>query len=69
MEKKLHWIEVDDFENLPGTGKRCLFESRSGFRFYGKRTSMHEITMLASGKIVHWLYVKRWANDGTGSGD
>lgn len=54
------WHEVRAKYDLPRLKQRVLFESRSGFRFYGAVVTRDEIEMTLHGKRVSWLYISRW---------
>lgn len=57
------WHSVHQPKDLPKNGLRVLFEARSGFRFYGRRTGRETIEVLLTGRAISWLLIKMWAVD------
>ncbi|MCG5031881.1 hypothetical protein MAF45_10585 [Mesosutterella sp. OilRF-GAM-744-9] len=57
------WHTVHQPKDLPKNGVRVLFEARSGFRFYGRRTGRETIEVLLTGREISWLLIKMWAVD------
>ncbi|MDL2060349.1 hypothetical protein MUN46_011555 [Mesosutterella sp. AGMB02718] len=59
------WHVVAQMRDMPKNGKRVLFEARSGFRFYGKRTGRETVEMLLTGREISWVLIKMWAEEET----
>ena len=65
MQQNYTWHVVSQTKDLPKNGARVLFEARSGFRFYGRRTGRETIEMLLTGREISWLLIKMWAVEET----
>lgn len=48
--KDYEWHEIRGFHTMPLLGVRCMFELRSGFRFYGER--IDRLAVQSYGRVV-----------------
>lgn len=63
VPEKYKWVEIKRRASLPLIGWRVLFESKSGFRFYGVLENLEEARMLLYDRVVPVSCLKKWAHD------
>lgn len=57
------WVEVNRREDLPIVGERCLFELKTGFRFYGERADWEQIVCYLYHKRYSWIAIRQWKSE------